>query len=287
MTRFFLLLTALILTPAQVLAQAPERITSPEEREQARQLYERGAMAYQQERWSDCAARFEASFVIVFSPALLYNIGLCYENAASGETAQADLDRAYRAFSRYVRESPDGADVADAQAHLVSVLERIRSLSSVVTPAPAPEEIPPEEEPPEEGHADPVTPDVEVTAASDTSFVAPPATTVESPHTPFRYRWTLVGAGVAALSAALSIGYGASANSKSAEYSRSDNQCLPSLGESDICALRRQGLRHRLLANAFLAVSAVALAGTGLAFTFEFRGMRREDRASVLWARRF
>lgn len=272
MTRFCLLLLAFIIMPTQVFAQAPEG-PSPEEREQARQLYERGAMAYQQERWSDCAAHFEASFVIVFSPALLYNIGLCYERAASGDTERTDLDRAYRAFSRYVRESPDGDDAAEAQAHLVSVLERLRALPAASL------EDEPDAAPTPPVHEEEPTPVVHVAVTPPPPAplpIVPDTALPEAPTSHFRYRWTLVGAGLTALSAAVSLGYGVSANAKSAEYNNNPSS-----------ALRRSGLHRRRLANAFLAVSAVALAGTGIAFTLEFRGSRGEDRASLLWTRRF
>lgn len=97
--------------PSVALGQSTEAQTA-----EAQSFFQRGQLAFQQERWPDCARHFERSFALVFSGELLYNIGVCYERAADaveGPEARQLMERAIAAYRRYGREQPDAED-ADA-----------------------------------------------------------------------------------------------------------------------------------------------------------------------------
>jgi hypothetical protein len=119
--RFTSILISVLLISNVAFAQTSNR-------EEARRLFTLGSEAYAAEQWDDCASYFERSFTLVFAADLLYNIGVCYENAAdfgaSEPTEQLTrLRRASAAFSRYLREAGDSAE---AQQHLEYVTQRIQ-----------------------------------------------------------------------------------------------------------------------------------------------------------------
>lgn len=102
--RFAAFCLLVLLVPSMAFAQdAP----SDETIAQARSLYERGALAFEQERWADCASHFEESFTLVFSPTLLYNIARCYEEEAALSHSPESYRRAIAAYVRYLREDPN------------------------------------------------------------------------------------------------------------------------------------------------------------------------------------
>ena len=264
----------LLLSPVLAHAQA-DTAPSPQAREQARQLFERGTLAYQQERWQDCAERFEASFVLVFAPALLYNIGVCYENAAEGESEARYLDRAARAFARYIREAGETLDLQDVRHHLAVVQERLQTLSQA-TPAPEPQAV--STAPVIEAAAPPMAP---MAPTAVPPVTTPPVVEVAIPTHHFRFRWTAVSAGVTAASSLLSLAYGLSSRHVG-DACRQSGEC----SQQKIDSLNRTGNRRARMSNVFLGVSAVALAGTGLSLSLEI-SHGSPERASVSWTQRF
>jgi len=268
-----------VLLASPVLAHAqsdPAPAPSPQAREQARQLFERGTLAYQQERWQACAERFEASFVLVFAPALLYNIGVCYENAAEGDSEARYFDRSARAFARYIREAGETQDLQDVRHHLAVVQERLQTLSQA-TPDPEPQAVP--TAPVLEAAAPPVAP--VAPAAVPSPVTASPVVEVAIPTHHFRFRWTAVSAGVTAASSLLSLAYGLSSRHVG-DACRQSGDCSP----QKIASINSTGNRRARMSNVFLGISAVALAGTGLSLSLEL-SHGSPERASVSWTQRF
>lgn len=103
--------------PATSESDAARRSKSPD-KERARQLYERGVAAYQEQRYQDALDALLASAAAYPSPLLYFNISLVYE-------AMGDPASALAWLRRYLRESgkTDDRDAEQKRARLEARLQ--------------------------------------------------------------------------------------------------------------------------------------------------------------------
>lgn len=229
------------------VAQTPE---TPED--EARALFATGSVAFEEARWLDCAHLFERSFMIAFRPALLYNIGLCYQRAAAA-LSDADaipiLERAVAAYRRYLRELPDAANAARVQTSIGDIETRLGGAATTVEDPSPPVAwpVPPPVESPVEPAPDPEPVPVAVVARN------------EFPITVATGALTLV-------STALAIGLGVHAQSLYASLGSTCGQTSEGCPESSISEVGSFATG----ANVMWAVSGIALAGASIGFAVEF-----------------
>lgn len=266
--RHLIFLVMIWLVPAGVQAQ---------ETSDARELFRLGTVAYESEQWLSCAENFEGAFRAVFAPELLYNIGVCYDNASRplGDAEAAPLvERAIAAYSRFIRELPTASEVITVRARLYELhqlMERVRRASIIATPEPEPEPVPAvaPEPTPEPLEAVLSTPDTLVVGVPDNSF---------------DYTLTTVGGSVTLVSFLVAIGLGVTSQ---AEFNRLASTC----GNSTFgCSDGDVGNLDTLVtaSNFMYAVSGVLLAATGVAFGIEFDLSNSDNlRASIHTGARF
>lgn len=251
--RFAAFCLLVLLVPGRALAQESQAPTQ-EQVAQARMLYEQGALAFQQERWADCASNFEQSFTLVFSPELLYNVGRCYEEAADISRDRDHYRRAIVAYVRYLQEVP-GVD-----SRLIYL--RIQQLRTAL------DALPPEEplaaDPAQAAAQLPSPLRVEYT----TDFVSPgPVELSSSPREPgFAWTYTLTLGGATAAVALAALITGAVANSDYNELATTCGQTPEGCDPSDVSRVDTLATTTTVL----LGVSAALLVSTGVAFFIEF-----------------
>lgn len=263
MLRQYWFLTLLMLFPTTALAQTTEQVSS------AREHFSRGEMAFRETRWTDCAVHFEASFQEIFAPELLYNIGLCYEHAAVASATATYADRALAAYSRYLRELPAAADVAEVRlriSNLQQFLERVRPAAEVAPveiQLPALDPLPPEEY-----------------AVGDVVVVGN-----REPERGFGFGWTLTAGALTLASFVAAIGLSAAAQEQFDELASTCGLEVLGCSREDVDGL--SALVNG--ANIMYAVSGVFLAATGVALGVEFYlwVTPEETHASLSYALRF
>ncbi|MCI0572136.1 MAG: PEGA domain-containing protein [Myxococcaceae bacterium] len=108
------LLAALLLTLAGTGALAADKPTAAA-RTAARKAFERGSALYQQARYAEAAAAFEAAYEAVPNGVVHYNLGQCYEKLG-------ELERAISSYRDYLRAVPRAEDRNSVET-LVSNLE--------------------------------------------------------------------------------------------------------------------------------------------------------------------
>ena len=106
---------ALALGAALVVAAGPSEAGGGG-RADVRRFDRMGKAAYQQGRFDDAIAAFEAAYELGGEPKYLFNLGKCHQKSG-------DLHLAIRHLRRYVRDAPDAPDAATVQA-LAELLER-------------------------------------------------------------------------------------------------------------------------------------------------------------------
>ena len=251
-----------------------------QETSDAHELFRRGTAAYENEQWLSCAENFEGAFRAVFAPELLYNIGVCYDNAArplvDAEAAPL-VERAIAAYSRFIRELPTASEVITVRARLYELhqlMERVRRAAIV-----QPQEVVVEQ-------SSPVTPEVSVAVAEiqEPLLSVPDTVVVASTSSEFDYIFTTTGGGVTLVSFLVAVGLSLAAQS---EFSRLASTCG---GTVNGCS--GNDLSHlatlTTASNFMYAVSGVLLAATGVAFGFEFNVASSTDlSASVQVGSRF
>ena len=227
----YMIVSALLLwaTPLQAQAQTPE--------DEARALFATGSTAFEEARWLDCAHLFERSFMIAFRPALLYNVGLCYQRA-TGALSDADatplLERAVAAYRRYLRELPDATNAERVQMSISDIQSRLDSMTpTIVTETP--------------------TPEVEPEAA--------PVTVARN-----EFPFTIVTGALTLVSTALAIGLGLHAQSLYSDLSSTCGQTPAGCNEARISEVGSFSLG----ANLMWVLSGLALVGTSVSFAIEF-----------------
>ena len=229
----YMIVSALLLwaTPLQAQAQTPE--------DEARALFATGSTAFEEARWLDCALLFERSFMIAFRPALLYNVGLCYQRA-TGALSDADatplLERAVAAYRRYLRELPDATNAERVQMSISDIQSRLDSMTpTIVTETPTPEvEVEPEAAP--------------VTVARN------------------EFPFTIVTGALTIISTAIAIGLGLHAQSIYSGLSSTCGQTPEGCAEARISEVGS----YSLGANLMWVLSGLALVGTSISLAVEF-----------------
>lgn len=251
MKRWLVVLVLVALTPSRGAAQeVPEEVV-----EEARAAFITGTEAFREGRWNECATSFERSFVLLFAPELLYNIGLCYQRAASSlpdAEAAPLLDRAVSAYRRYLREMPDAEDVEAVRVELDTILSRAGRIAPteevfVEVPEPVLEEDPPVEVAPPEEH---------VEVVEFTSETRPRG----------EYYGTVVAGSIAALSGVIAIGLGVHAQGTYDTLRATCGRTVEGCAEDAISEVTTLSTAT----NAMLGVSGVALLGTAIGFSVEF-----------------
>lgn len=248
--RHLFLMMLIWLIPANLQAQA-----SPD----AQEMFRLGTVAYENEQWLSCAENFEGAFRAVFAPELLYNIGVCYDNASrslNDEEATPLVERSIAAYSRFIRELPSASEVVTVRARLYELhqfMERVRRASLVVV----------EQEP----VVDQVPVVEQVPASQEEEVLVVPATiVVGTPDDSFDYTFTTIGGSTTLVSFLVAIGLSFAAQ---AEFDRLASTC----GNSDFGCSDGDVSQLETLAtasNLMYAVSGVLLATTGVAFGIEF-----------------
>jgi tetratricopeptide (TPR) repeat protein len=159
--------------------------------EEARSLYDAGAIAFDHGRFENALDYFERAHALSKRPQLLFNIGVVADRLRMDQ-------RALQAFEQYLQQVPDGAEAANVRARIEvlrrAVAEREKA-AQASAPPPAPAPVGPAAPP-----AEPVAQDMP-TAATD----APVAMT-DQPRESSRSTlvpWLLIGGG-----AALAVGGG-------------------------------------------------------------------------------
>jgi tetratricopeptide (TPR) repeat protein len=112
------------LVPAVCLAQGngePDAgaAVSPQDRERARERFERGARAYEAGRYREAVDSFLEAARFAPNPAFSYNVGLAYE--ASGDVAQA-----LRWYRDYLRRLPHATDRAEVERSVRRLEEQLQ-----------------------------------------------------------------------------------------------------------------------------------------------------------------
>jgi len=241
-----ILLSPILLSPTLVSAQVEAA---------ARTYFDAGNLAFGEARWVDCARDFERSFSIVFAPELLYNVGLCYQRAAStlpDAEAGPFLERSLVAYQRYLREIPTATDAGPVRTSISDLQGRLTRISTPDATSEVPEVASVE------------VPDATSAAPEIASAVPPVAEAVTVPRG--EYVATVSTGALAVLSTVIAIGLGVHAqdlySNLSATCGRTEAGCTASeISEVDSYAVG---------ANAMYGVSGIALADTGVAFGFEF-----------------
>jgi tetratricopeptide (TPR) repeat protein len=86
--------------------------------ELAKAHFRTGEIYYEESRFLDAAHEFEAAYGALGRPALLYNIGKCYDGAG-------DLVRARAYYRRYLEAVPDSEDAEVVQKRIAELTESI------------------------------------------------------------------------------------------------------------------------------------------------------------------
>jgi len=257
---FALLFVCLI--PASVSAQ--ERI------DEAREAFQAGTEAYHAEHWLECAESFERSFQAIFAPELLFNVGLCYDNASNlldDAEALPLIERAIAAYSRYLREIPTATDAVTIRARLYELHQLLESARRSTL---ADEE---EDEVLNAAESESLAPEPEQAAV-----IPPPEAPPVAPND-FGFTWTLTGSALTLASFVAAVGLSLASQ---AEFDRLSASCGHSGSGCSEGSLG--GLGGLVLAsNLMYALSGILLAGTGLALGLEFHAWSTpaETRAGV------
>ncbi len=222
----------------------------------ARTHFDSGTIAFNEARWSDCAADYERSFALSFAPGLLYNIGLCYHKLSvtlPDSEARDTIERAIAAYRRYLRESPNnprGQGRATDTDRVLSTILDLQTRLSRLSPAMATAST-------ETDATGPAVPQVEATA---------PDTGVSLRDVPRgRYPITIAGGALTLVSVAIAIGLGVHAQSLYADLQATCGQ-TKTCTDAQVAEVKS----YALGANLMWAVSGLALAGTTVGFILEF-----------------
>ncbi|HUU22288.1 MAG TPA: tetratricopeptide repeat protein, partial [Phycisphaerae bacterium] len=98
------------------IPQAPADDADPAvKKAEARQHFEKGTLRFDEARYEEAIANFEAAYEITGAPEILYNIGRCHEELGHDRTAVTY-------YERYLDQQPDAADAAEARERM----ERLR-----------------------------------------------------------------------------------------------------------------------------------------------------------------
>lgn len=242
MNRTAPLLALLLAVPNLAAAQGADLRT-----EEARGLYELGVVAFDRGEWSACADFFERSFVLVFAPELLYNIGRCYEGAADDAPDRETYARAVRALERYLRELP-GADRAEVEARIAGIRARLETLPLPVEPV-LEEPAPPLEVPVEPLELE--APDV---------LELP----LEAPR-PFGFVASVTLAAVTLATSIVALSLGGAGQARYDELASTCGAMALGCAEDAIASVDAMATA----ANVFFGIAGALLGGTGLAFGLE------------------
>lgn len=234
----------------------PSSVLAQERMDEAREAFQAGTTAYHAERWLECAENFERSFQAIFAPELLFNVGLCYDNASNlldDAEALPLIERAVAAYSRYLREIPTATDAVTVRARLY---ELHQMLESARRSAIASEE---EDAALNAEESESLAPEPEQAAV-----ILPGAPPVASND--FGFTWTLTGSALTLASFVAAVGLSLASQ---AEFDRLAASCGHSGSGCSEGSLG--GLGGLVLAsNLMYALSGVLFAGTGLALGLEF-----------------
>jgi tetratricopeptide (TPR) repeat protein len=116
-------LLSLLALPCSVVAAesaTPEPALATEQPDDAKLVYERAALAYEERKYSDAIRLFQRADALRPNPAFDFNVGLAYEDMGDPARALAS----YRSYVRRLPEAPDRADVDVRIERLERTLER-------------------------------------------------------------------------------------------------------------------------------------------------------------------
>jgi tetratricopeptide (TPR) repeat protein len=247
---------------AMALSASPARAQSEaQNKQEAKEHYEKATRLYDLARYGDAIGEYEAAYLLVADPNLLYNMGQAYRLWDKPEEA-------IRCYKNYLRNRADASNRADVEKRIAelerTIEDRHRSGTASSAPSPPPVAAP---APPPVGEPPPVA--IEVAAPAAT--LAQPAGTVsESAPShlgkPSRVLpYTLLAAGGAGLVTSLVTGLAAANKAKQiADASKQPNHPVfdPSV----------QSAGKTLNAVAIVAgVTGLAAGGVGLYFYFRTR----------------
>lgn len=267
------LLAALLLALAGPGAHAADRSS----RAAARRHFERGTALYQEARYAEAAAAFQAAYEAVPNGVVLYNVGQCYEGLG-------DLPRAIDAYRDYLRKVPGAEDRATVEA-LVAGLEarweaQRRPRVSVTsappgallsvdgeargpTPWAGPLEVGAHQlELAREGSL-PLQRSIEVRAGEPLTLELALTPAAVSAHPPGQRLWTWVALGAAGAAAATGVTMGLLARNDSRTLLGSTHE------QAEATALRQSALGKARAANVLYGVAGAAVLAGGALFFVE------------------
>jgi len=251
MTRFFLILIPVLFWSTSLSAQTDPLSV-------ARTNFNSGNLAFEQGRWIDCAHDFERSFAAIFAPELLYNVGVCYQRAAStlaDVDAQPLLMRSLTAYQRYLREIPNSPESATVSSEISSLQTRLAQIEATQVREPESE---PEVEVPELA-----IPDLEVTASPEE---IQEADHLEVASLRGEFPVTVLAISLSVVSTALAIGLGVHAQDTYTHLSATCGMTQEGCTESQIGEVSSFALGSNLL----YGLAGLSLSGGSVAFGFEF-----------------
>ena len=158
--------------------------------EEARSLYQAGAIAFDQGRFENALEHFQRAYALSKRPQLLFNIGVVQDRLRHDE-------QALQAFEQYMQQVPDGAEAAHVRAR-IAVLRKTLAERAAAGQAPpgdgAPASTTPQQLEPDAAQAAPApqqatpAPSAEIVKSRTARIPAKRSTLVP---------WLLVGAGAA------------------------------------------------------------------------------------------
>jgi tetratricopeptide (TPR) repeat protein len=237
-------------------ATAARASDSKEARARALTLFKESAAHYEAGRYAVAAALLEEAYALHPEPKLLYNLGRARE-------AAGDPSGAVEAYEGFLHAEP-------ATGRRAQIEERIERLKAQIPDEPPPPVVSPMTTDPSEDATQPASP-----ATEATSTVAP--TDAEPPSRggpPRIIPWSLLGAGVALLGTAATVGIIARREHRSA-----DEEPV----QAEAAKLQHAAERKALTANVLLgAGGALAVAGgTWLLFTRNRDAGKRSRRGAA------
>ncbi|HKA91650.1 MAG TPA: hypothetical protein VKE22_28500 [Haliangiales bacterium] len=127
--------------------------------DKAKAHFRAGETAYRAGDYDKAIVEYQAAYVLVMRPQLLFNLGAAYRRKGEVTGAASDKRQALEYYRKYVEAEPDGKGAADAK-RFIEILERETAEPSPAEPAPAPEPPGPPPEPAPVASAPPAATDV-------------------------------------------------------------------------------------------------------------------------------
>jgi tetratricopeptide (TPR) repeat protein len=109
-------------TPSRTAVSAPPIPPGSDPRTEARKRFQQGAMLYSQGDYAAAAVEFETAYALVPMPAVLFNIGICYEKLGRDRDA---LDAYERYEQAVLASSQPPPQLGDVQRRIAALKQKL------------------------------------------------------------------------------------------------------------------------------------------------------------------